>query len=200
MQKQNSNCGTYSVVSIHLGKNMEKKNEVFIATSLDGYIADKNGGIDWLHSIPNPDNLDMGYGEFTSQIDALVMGRTTFETVCGFDMDWPYQKPVFVLSNSMTNIPEEYKDKAELVKGTLNEILENIHNKGYYKLYIDGGRTIHSFLKEDLIDEMTITIIPYLLGGGIPLFTEIPERLDFECVDSKIYLGKVVQNYFVRKR
>jgi len=200
LQKQNSNCGTYSVVSIHLGKNMEKKNEVFIATSLDGYIADKNGGIDWLHSISNPDNLDMGYGEFTSQIDALVMGRTTFETVCGFDMDWPYQKPVFVLSNSMTNIPEEYKDKAELVKGTLNEILENIHNKGYYKLYIDGGRTIHSFLKEDLIDEMTITIIPYLLGGGIPLFTEIPERLDFECVDSKIYLGKVVQNYFVRKR
>ena len=179
---------------------MEKKNEVFIATSLDGYIADKNGGIDWLHSIPNPDNLDMGYGEFTSQIDALVMGRTTFETVCGFDMDWPYQKPVFVLAGNSLHIPEEYKDKAELVKGTLNEILENIHNKGYYKLYIDGGRTIHSFLKEDLIDEMTITIIPYLLGGGIPLFTEILERLDFECVDSKIYLGKVVQNYFVRKR
>lgn len=179
---------------------VEKKNKVFIATSLDGYIADKNGGIDWLHTIPNPDNIDMGYGEFTSQIDALVMGRTTFETVCGFDMDWPYQKPVFVLSNSMTSIPNDYQDKAELVKGTLKEILERIYKKGCNRLYIDGGKTIHSFLKEDLIDEMTITIIPTLLGGGIPLFTELPNRLDFECVDSKIYLDKVVQNFFVRKK
>ncbi|SHJ20520.1 dihydrofolate reductase family protein [Aquimarina spongiae] len=81
---------------------MKKTNKVFIATSLDGYIADKDGGIDWLHAIPNPDNIDMRYNEFTSQIDALVMGRTTFETVCGFDIDWPYSKKVFVLSNSLT--------------------------------------------------------------------------------------------------
>ncbi len=179
---------------------MEKKNKVFIATSLDGYIADKNGAIDWLHSIPNPDNIDMGYGQFDSLIDALVMGRTTFETVCGFDMDWPYQKPVFVLSNNMTSIPEEYQDKAFLVKGTLKEIIGSIHEKGFYILYIDGGRTIQSFLKEDLIDEITITIIPHLLGGGIPLFTNLPEKLKFECVDTKIYLGEVVQNHFVRKR
>ena len=179
---------------------MKRTNNVFIATSLDGYIADQEGGIDWLHSIPNPDQLDMGYGAFTSQIDALVMGRTTFETVCGFDMDWPYQKPVFVLSNRMTSIPPEYKHKAELVQGTLKEILNTIHEKGYHRLYIDGGRTIQSFLKEDLIDEMTITIIPVLLGGGIPLFSELPAPLEFECTESKIYLGKVVQNYFVRKR
>ncbi len=60
---------------------MKTNNKVFIATSLDGYIADKNGGIEWLHAIPNPENSDMGYGNFTAQIDALVMGRTTFETV-----------------------------------------------------------------------------------------------------------------------
>lgn len=179
---------------------MEKKNKVFIAMSLDGYIADQNGGIDWLHSIPNPDNIDMGYSEFISQTDALIMGRTTFETVCAFDINWPYQKPVFVLSNSLTRIPDKYKDKAVLIKGTLKSILEQIHKKGYYSLYIDGGRTIQGFLKEDLIDELTITIIPYLLGGGIPLFAELPKKLDFECVDSKIYLKQVVQNYFVRKR
>ena len=179
---------------------MEKKNKVFIATSLDGNIADKNGGIDWLHSIPNPNNNDMGYGAFFSQIDALVMGRTTFETVCGFDMDWPYQKPVFVLSNSLTNVPEEFEGKAEIVNGSLKEILNKIHKRGCNSLYIDGGKTIQSFLKEDLIDEMTITIIPYLLGGGIPLFSELPKRLGFECVDSKIYLEQVVQNHFVRKR
>ena len=179
---------------------MEKKNKVFIATSLDGNIADKNGGIDWLHSIPNPNNNDMGYGEFFSQIDALVMGRTTFETICGFDMEWPYKKPVYVLSNSLTNVPKEYKGKAEIVNGSLKEILNKIHKKGCNSLYIDGGKTIQNFLKEDLIDEITITTIPYLLGGGIPLFSELPNRLDFECVGSKIYLEQVVQNHFVRKR
>lgn len=179
---------------------MGKKNKVFIATSIDGYIADKNGAIDWLHSIPNPDNADMGYGEFMGGVDALVMGRTTFDTVCGFDMDWPYEKPVFVLSNSMTQVPDKYRNKAEIVRGSPNEILEKIHNKGHNLLYIDGGKTIQGFLKEDLIDEMTITIIPYLLGGGTPLFTEFPERLEFECTDTKIYLEKVVQNRFTRKR
>ena len=179
---------------------MIQRNKVFIATSLDGYIADKNGGIDWLHSIPNPDHIDMGYGEFMSQIDALVLGRTTFETVCGFDMEWPYKVPVFVLSNRLTEIPEGYEDKAELVKGSLKEILHKVHDKGHHSLYVDGGRTIQSFLKEDLIDEMTITIIPYLLGGGIPLFSKLSDSLEFECIDSKIYLDQVVQNRFVRRR
>jgi dihydrofolate reductase len=104
-------------------KNMEKKNKVFIATSLDGFIADKNGGIDWLNSIPNPDYIDMGYGEFTSQIEALVMGRNTYETICEFDIDWPYQKPVFVLSNSLTSIPEKLKEKVILIKGPLKEVI-----------------------------------------------------------------------------
>jgi dihydrofolate reductase len=177
---------------------MEKRNSVFIATSLDGYIADKNGGIDWLHSTPNPDNIDMGYGEFASKTDALVMGRTTFETVCGFDMDWPYQKPVFVLSNTLTEVPDKFKDKAELVKGTLTDILEQIHRKGFYRLYIDGGATIQSFLKEDLIDDMVITVIPILLGGGSPLFSELPKELEFECTRSEVYLNKIVQNQFRR--
>ena len=179
---------------------MTGKNKVFIATSLDGYIADKNGEIDWLNSIPNPNNYDLGYSEFTSQIDALVMGRKTFETVCGFNIEWPYKKTVFVLSNSLTKIPEELKGKVELVKGDLKKVIEEIHEKGFKNLYIDGGKTIQSFLNEDLIDEMIITLIPYLLGGGVPLFAELPKRLDFECVDTKIFLGMVVQNRFIRKR
>lgn len=117
---------------------MAPKNSLFIATSLDGYIADKNGGIDWLHSIPNPDKDDMGYVQFTNRIDALVMGRTTFETVLGFDVDWPYDKPVFVLSNTLQEIPESHQGKASLVKGTLTEILDQIHEKGFSRLYIDG--------------------------------------------------------------
>lgn len=179
---------------------MTEKNSVFIATSLDGYIADKKGGIDWLHSIPNPGNDDMGYVEFSNGIDALVMGRTTFETVLGFDVDWPYDKPVFVLSNKLKEIPETYKDKAYLVKGTLTEVLGQIHEKGYKKLYIDGGTTIRNFLKEDLIDEMVLTTIPILLGGGSPLFTELPNELKFELIGTKTFLNQVTQNHYRRKK
>ncbi len=179
---------------------MENRNRVFIATSIDGYIADKEGGIDWLHSVPNPGGNDMGYAKFMSDTDALLMGRKTFETVCNFDMDWPYQKPVFVLSNSLSSIPEVYENKAFLVSGVLKDVLELIHSRGYHRLYIDGGQTIQSFLKEDLIDSMIITTIPCLLGGGIPLFAELHDRLEFKCVDSKIFLESIVQNHFVRNR
>lgn len=179
---------------------MEKRNSVFIGTSLDGYIADENGGLAFLDSIPIPEHLDMGYGEFTSQIDAYVMGRNTFETVCRFDMEWPFQKPVFVLSNTLTEIPEKYNQKAHLVKGSLQEILGQIHQKGFNRLYIDGGVTIQNFLKEDLIDNMIITVIPILLGGGIPLFSELPKALEFECTGSTVYLNKIVQNHFRRVR
>ena len=179
---------------------MNKKNSVFIATSLDGYIADKNGGIDWLYSIPNPSKDDMGYVEFISDIDALVMGRTTFQTVCGFDVDWPYDKPVFVLSTTLHEIPESHKGKAFLVKGTLTEILEQIHTKGYHRLYIDGGTTIRNFLKADFIDEMIITTIPVLLGGGSPLFSELPNELEFELIKTKTFLNQVPQSHYKRKR
>ena len=94
-------------------------NLVFIATSLDGYISDKDDGLDWLQSIPNPDNLDFGWGDLINRIDALIMGRKTFEKVCSFDCPWPYSKPVFVLSNSLSSLPEEYDGKAELINGPL---------------------------------------------------------------------------------
>lgn len=179
---------------------MSKKNIVFIATSLDGFIADKNGGLDWLQSIPNPDNDDMGFVEFTDGVDALVMGRTTFETVIGFDVPWPYDKPVFVLSNKLKEIPVSHKDKAYLVKGTLTEILEQIHEKGHERLYIDGGTTIRNFLKADLIDEIVLTTIPILLGGGSSLFGELPSELNFELIGTKIFLNQITQNHYKRKK
>jgi dihydrofolate reductase len=175
-------------------------NKVFIATSLDGFIADKNGGIDWLHSIPNPDNNDMGYVEFTNGVDALLMGRTTFETVIGFDVPWPYNKPVFVLSNKLKEIPKSLKDKAFLVNGSLTDVLAGIHRKGYERLYIDGGTTIRSFLTEDLIDEMVLTTIPILLGGGSSLFGELPKELNFELIGTKTFLNQISQRHYKRKK
>lgn len=176
------------------------KNSVFIATSLDGRIADANGGIDWLHSIPNPDGDDMGYGDFMSNIDAIVMGRNTFETVCSFDIEWPYNVPVFVLSNTINEVPIKLNDKVFLVKGSITEILDHIHSKGHNRLYIDGGTTIRSFLKEDLIDEMIITTIPVLLGGGVPLFSDLPQKMYFSLAKTSTYLNTITQNHYLRKK
>ncbi len=179
---------------------MKKKNSVFIATSLDGYIADKNSSIAWLQSIPNPENTDMGYVRFMKGIDALLMGRKTFETVCGFEVEWPYTKPVFVWSRSLNKIPQSHKGKAYLVKGELTEILNRIHQQGYGRLYIDGGTVIQSFLKEDRIDEMQITTVPIVLGGGIPLFSELTQALQFELIGSEVFLNELVQSHYRRKR
>lgn len=142
----------------------------------------------------------MGYAQFINNIDALVMGRTTFETVCGFGIEWPYSKPVFVLSTTLKKIPEIYKEKVFLLKGTLTEILNAIHNKGHHRLYIDGGTTIRNFLKEDLIDEMTLTTIPVLLGGGSSLFGETEKHLQFNLIETKTYLNQVTQTHYKRNR
>lgn len=175
-------------------------NIVFIATSLDGYIADKEGSIDWLHSVPNPDNNDLGYNALMERIDALVMGRNTMDIVLSFGIDWPYTKPVYVLSNTLTKVPEELEGKVFLVQGELSSIISDLNEKGLKDLYIDGGVTIQNFLKEELIDEMIITTIPVLLGGGSPLFGELKSPLNFELKQSETYLGQIVQSHFIRKR
>ena len=178
---------------------MEKQNLVFIAQSLDGYIADKNGGLEWLESVPNPDRLDMGYSAHISKVDAIVMGRTTFETVCSFGIDWPYTKPVFVLSNSLKSVDKKLTDKVELVNGSLSSVLENINKKGHNKLYIDGGQVIQSFLKENLIDELCITTMPILLGGGHSLFGDLDQQMSFDLIKSEVFLNSIVQSTYRRK-
>ena len=180
-------------------------NKVFIATSLDGYIADKNNQIDWLHSIPNPEQSDMGFNDHMSTIDALVMGRNTFELVASFEGDWPYNKPVFVLSNTLSSIDNSLVGNASsksvfLIKGELQQVIEQLHQQGHQNLYIDGGVTIQNFLEQDLIDEMIITTIPTLLGGGIPLFGELEKPLAFKCVETKQLIGAVCQSRYVRER
>jgi len=178
----------------------ERKNKVFIATSLDGFIADKNGSIDYLNTIENPENNDMGYVKFIDQIDAIIMGRATYDKVLSFGIDWPYQRPVFVVSNSLKEVPEGYKDKVSIISGSPSRLLEIVHALGHGKLYIDGGQVIQDFLKEDLIDEMTITTIPILLGGGIPLFKDLPMEMRFQHVMTEVFLEEIVQSSYRRKR
>ena len=170
------------------------KNSVFIATSLDGYIADIDEKLDWL---PSCEEDDFGFDEFVEKIDAIVMGTNTFNMVCSFDGLWPYTKPVFVVSNSITELDCEYKDKVSLIKGSPTELISDIHSQGYKNLYIDGGVIIQNFLREDLIDEMIITTIPIILGAGKPLFSQFETRINFECIGSKVVKG-IVQNHYKR--
>ena len=96
-------------------------------------------------------------------------------------------------------MPGRLDKKVTLINGTPNEILDKMHNKGFFKLYIDGGRTVQNFIKEDLIDELRITTIPILLGGGFPLFGALENPLEFEHIESKLFLNQVVQNHYRRK-
>jgi dihydrofolate reductase len=174
-------------------------NYVFIATSLDGFIAKIDGGLDWLNEIPNTDKIDYGYAEFMRGIDAIVMGRNTFEKVISFDF-WPYDKPVFVLSNSLDNIPNEITGKAEIVKGDLRMLIDMLKKRGFQNLYIDGGRVIQSFLKEDLIDEMIISQVPILLGDGIPLFGKLENSMKFSLKHTESFDETLVKGHYTRIR
>jgi dihydrofolate reductase len=173
-------------------------NSVYIAASLDGYIAAKDGGVDWLQEVPNPDQDDYGYADFMENVDALVMGRNTFEKVLTFG-DWPYEKKVFVLSSTLNEVPEELSGNVEILSGSLEEVLNNIHSQGFENLYIDGGKVIQSFLSEDLIDNLIITRIPIVLGEGIPLFGALREPLRFVHVDTTVYDNALVKSHYARK-
>ena len=169
-------------------------NYVYIATSLDGFIATTEGGTEWLEDIPNPEGSDFGFSDFIARVDAILMGRATFEKVLSFGQ-WPYTKPVFVLSSRLESVPPELGSKARIVRGELVGVIEDLTSQGFENLYVDGGRLIQSLLRENLIDELIITRVPKLLGSGIPLFGELKQAVEFSHVETE-----VLENYLVKSR
>jgi dihydrofolate reductase len=173
--------------------------KVFIATSLDGYIADLKGTVGFLYDYPDIEGEDMGYRAFTSSIDALVMGRKTFETVLGFEIAWPYTLPVFVWTSQLSEMPMALEGKVHVISGDAVSLVRQLKQLGFNSLYIDGGKTIQSFLHEDLVDEMTLTTIPIILGAGIPLFSSLNHPLHFKCIGSQHYANGVTQSTYQRQ-
>ena len=172
---------------------------VYIAVSLDNYIAGPGGALDWLNEIPNPTQSDFGFAEFLRGIDAVVMGRKTFETMLGFDT-WPYSIPVFVFSRSLNALPGNTDGKAELIRGEPIEVMHVLGARGFHNLYVDGGRTIQGFLEADLIDELIITQVPILLGGGVPLFGSLQREMKFRLVSTEPLNETLVKSHYVRDR
>jgi dihydrofolate reductase len=138
---------------------------VFIAASLDGFIARSDGGIDWL-SVVERSGEDYGFGEFMASVDTLVLGRKTWETALGFP-EWPYAgKRVVVMSRH----PRAARHGETFHPGPPEALVAALAEAGARHLYVDGGATIRAFLAAGLVDELTLSVIPVLLGAGIPLF------------------------------
>lgn len=170
------------------------KASVFIATSLDGFIARQDGSLDWL---PGDDVEPHGYDEFMATVDALVMGRKTFETVLSFS-SWPFgKKPVIVLSTSMPELKAPDGAVCDLMSGTPDEIVSRLSQRGFKHLYVDGGVTIQGFLRAGLIQRLIVTRIPVLLGSGIPLFGSLAHDIRLEHVATRSYAGGLVQSEYV---
>lgn len=143
---------------------------LFIACSLDGYIAREDGNIDWLTQMPNPDNNDHGYGELISRVDTIIMGRQTYAALLAMDIEWPYSDfATYILSHQVNfeiSTPNTF-----LLRGHLEEEIKYIKSKAKKDIWlVGGGQIIHHFLNHHLIDQMIITHIPVILGSGIRLF------------------------------
>jgi dihydrofolate reductase len=159
---------------------------VFIGMSVDGYIARPDGGLDWLSPFEGEEH---GYAEFFASVDALVIGRGTYQTVLGFPQ-WPYgdKRVVVCTSRKLTAAHGE-----EFWPGEVRALYDELAAEGTRRVYVDGGALIRSFLKAGLVDQMTLTFVPIVLGSGIPLFaTGLPES-PLRLVASRTFPSGLVQ-------
>lgn len=178
------------------------KCSVYIASSLDGYIAKKDGDISWLEKpeyraakIPG-----LGFDEFIHSVDGIVMGRNSFDKILTFG-SWPYKEiPVTVLTSRELKIPGQLRKKVTAGNGPPEKIVRGLEKEGFRNLYIDGGITIQKFLDAGLIDEIIITTIPILLGDGVPLFGTLEKEISLNLAGVESSANGMVQTrYSVNK-
>lgn len=181
----------------HEGDPLALRCSVFIATSLDGFIARKDGGLDWL---PGSDGEtggdDYGFKEFFQMIDSVVIGRNTYALALTFK-DWPYRgKKVVVLSRRFPKMPENLAEGVEGNSLEPRELIDRLASSGFAHVYVDGGKTIQSFLKADMIREMTITRIPVLIGEGVSLFGPMARDIRLRHLWTKAFDSGFVQSKY----
>ena len=165
---------------------------VFVGTSLDGFIARADGTFDFL---PADDGEPHGYDEFFASVEAIVIGRKTYETVLSFP-GWPYaEKPVVVLSSGAL-APAPAGAVVERLSGEPREVVSALAARGIRRLYVDGGITIQRFLRAGLVDRLVITRVPVLIGDGIPLFGALPRDIALRHVATRQYASGLVQSEY----
>jgi len=169
------------------------KVSVFIATSLDGFIAREDGSLDWL---PQGGGEEHGYTALMASVDAVVMGRNTLETVLTFDA-WPFQDKLVVVLTSRPFVGRTPASaRLEFDKGSPNEIVSRLSQRGIQHIYVDGGITVQRFLEAGLVQRLTVTRIPVLLGGGIPLFGPLSHEIKLRHIATQSYRGGMVTSEY----
>ncbi|MGE8063604.1 dihydrofolate reductase family protein [Pseudomonas sp. NPDC089569] len=169
---------------------------VFIAISLDGFIARPDGDIDWLLQRDDPSE-DHGYPAFIADKDVIVMGRGTYEKVSTFDT-WFYDRPVVVLSQQLADspVPEALEGKLRFSRLAPAALMEELARQGVHRVYVDGGQLVQSFLREGLVADMVITTVPVLIGSGRPLFGTLEQDIDWKLESSRSFASGLVQSTY----
>lgn len=173
-----------------MNKKERPKISVYIALSIDGYIARKDNSLDWLDRVGGFDE-DYGFQKLLGSIDALIIGRKTYEIASTVPDPYP-GKRVVVLSNSLSSV----KAGMEIYSGDLVELTKKLHREGIKHIWVDGGSTISQFFSMQLIDEMTLSVIPIVLGSGIPLFHAIGREVPCRLISSQSYRSGLVQLHY----
>lgn len=170
------------------------KVSAFVAASIDGFIARRNGSLDWL---PKHDpSEDYGFKDYINSVDLMVMGRNTFAKVITLDT-WPYGKlPIIVLSSKKPSIPKHLAQTVRTANSSPKDLVTKMTNHGVKHLYIDGGITIQRFIAAGLIDEITISRVPILLGRGVSLFTKMPKDVQLEHLTTQSYDNGIVKSSY----
>jgi dihydrofolate reductase len=175
------------------------KVQLFIAASLDGKIARPNGDVSWLEEYPNPDGQDYGYGAFYAGVGTVIMGRKTYEDILGFGVPWPYAnaRTYVVTSDEKLATPTP---KTALLHGIDTATVREITKASAGNVWVvGGGKIISAFLSTDLVDELTLTVIPRVLGRGIPLFPEDTPETHLELKSAEAFSSGFVNLIYARK-
>jgi len=146
------------------------------------------------------EDADMGFAHFMSSIDCMIMGRKTMEIISEMNLtseQWPYgDTSIFVLSNTLSTPPKNMEGRIELYAGEIEHLVAQLESKDLQHAYVDGGTTIQSFLNRKLIDEMTISRAPILLGQGIPLFNNLNTEIKLYNCNAKAFPNDFIQEYY----
>ncbi len=168
------------------------KTVLYIATSLDGFIARPDGRIDWLTSVPNPQTGDYGYAALLESIGTVIMGRKTYEEVIGFGVDWPYGGlDTYVVTNN-----SDFKilhPGIHVLTGNVKEFILSLKEHVHKDIWlVGGGQVVTQFLNDEILDRMIITIIPKIIGQGLPLFAGTPKESVWKLIETKPFDTGVV--------
>ncbi|MBP2031071.1 dihydrofolate reductase [Methanohalophilus levihalophilus] len=171
---------------------MSRNIILYIAMSLDGYIARKNGDVDWLDGDGSEPNADIGYDEFYESVDAVIMGRKTYDQILTFG-EYPYKGTKGYVYTSESRSNNEY---VEFTIENAEDLVRELKNKDGKDIWLIGGTgVIDEFVKKDLIDEYFISIIPCVLGEGIPLFKDNNPEIKLKMLKTAVVNGIAMLHY-----